>query len=95
MRRTLDEGKGGFKLTVLNPMGAFEVAQQHAPRLASLNGRTIGELGNGSWEDQVILPALREQLRRRVPDLRIIPYTEFPRGAVDIPARYSAKIEPE
>ena len=84
MRPTLDEGKGGFNLPVLNPMGAFEVAQQHAPRLASLNGRTIGELGNGSWEDQVILPALREQLQRRFPDLKIIPYTEFPRGTENI-----------
>ena len=53
MRRTLDEGEGGFNLPVLNPVGAFEVAQQHAPRLASL------------------------------------------RGAVDIPARYAAKIDPE
>lgn len=75
---------GGFILKVHNPTGAMEVVQQHAQRLESLHGRTIGELGNGSWEDQVILPALREQLQQRFPDLKIIPYTEFPRGTENI-----------
>ena len=73
-----------YELEVLNPSGAFEVMQQHAPRLESLAGRTVAELGNGSWEDQATLPALRAQLLRRIPDLKIIPYTEFPRGAEKI-----------
>ncbi len=84
MSSAQDDAKNGFILRVFNPMGAIEVVQQHAPRLESLHGRTIGELGNGSWEDQVILPALRAQLQKRFPDLKIIPYTEFPRGTENI-----------
>ena len=78
------EGKDRFILQVHNPMGTFEVLQQHATRLDSLRGKTIGELGNGSWEDQVTLPAVRAQLQERFPDLKIIPYTEFPRGTENI-----------
>ena len=78
------EEKGRFILQVHNPMGAVEVAQQHAKRLESLHGKTIGELGNGSWEDQATLPAVRAQLQQRFPDLKIIPYTEFPRGTENI-----------
>jgi hypothetical protein len=76
--------KDGFTLTVHNPMGAVEVMQTHAPRLDSLNGKVLGELGNGSWEDQATLPAVRAGLKRRFPDLTIIPYTEFPRGTENV-----------
>jgi hypothetical protein len=78
------DAESDFVLRVHNPMGAFEVVQQHAPRLDSLRGKTIGELGNGSWEDQATLPAVRAQLQQRFPDLKIIPYTEFPRGTEHI-----------
>ena len=79
-----DDAKNAFILRVHNPMGASEVIQRHAPRLESLHGRTLGELGNGSWEDQATLPAVRAQLQKRFPDLKIIPYTEFPRGTENI-----------
>ena len=52
-------------LQVHNPTGVIEVVQTHAPRLSDLNGRTIGELSNGVWDDQRTFPFLREQLSKR------------------------------
>lgn len=84
MSSARDDTSNSFTLKVHNPMGAIEVMQSHAPRLDSLNGKTLGELGNGSWEDQVTLPAVRAALLKRYPDLNIIPYTEFPRGTENV-----------
>lgn len=84
MNNNPEQAENAFTLRVHNPMGAIEVMQSHAPRLDTLSGKTIAELGNGSWEDQVILPAVRAALLGRFPDLKIIPYTEFPRGTENI-----------
>lgn len=70
----------GYTLEVLNPLGAIEVEQQHAARLDRLEGKTIAQLGNGAWEDQSTLPAVRAALRARVPGLTVIPFDELPRG---------------
>ncbi len=65
-------------LEVYNPTGAIDVTEQHAPRLGDLSGKTICELSNLVWEDYRTFPLIREQLQRRFPDAKIIPYTEFP-----------------
>ena len=67
-----------FTLEVFDPTGPFEITEVHAPRLPDLNGKTICELGNGKWEAHRILPAIRDLLRKRFPDIKMIPYTEFP-----------------
>ncbi len=71
-------------LQVHNPAGVVEVVQSHAARLPDLNGRTIGELSNGVWDDYRTFPFLRGELRKRFPGLKIVPYTEFPVGTVEI-----------
>ncbi|OGA27521.1 MAG: hypothetical protein A3I01_13670 [Betaproteobacteria bacterium RIFCSPLOWO2_02_FULL_65_24] len=71
----------GVKLKVHNPGGSVEVVQSHAPRLTELNGKTIGELSNGVWEDQRTFERIRGALERRLPDAKIIPFTEFPIGS--------------
>jgi hypothetical protein len=65
-------------LEVYDPTGVIEVVSQHAPRLADLNGKTIGELSDWIWEDFRTFPAIREELQKRFPAVKIIPYTEFP-----------------
>ena len=67
-----------ISLEVFDPTGAFEVTDRHAPRLADLSGKTICELSDRVWEDDRTCPFIREQLQKRVPDTKIIPYTEFP-----------------
>ncbi len=68
----------GVSLEVYDPTGRIEIAEHHAPRLASLSGKTICELSNLAWESARIFPLIRELLQKRFPDIKIIPYTEFP-----------------
>jgi hypothetical protein len=72
------------RLDVHNPTGMVEVVQAHAPRLNDLNGKTIAELSNGSWEAERTFPVVRELLQKRYPGARIIHYTEFPRGTGNV-----------
>ena len=73
-----------YALEVYNPAGTTEVANVHAPRLDTLSGKTICELSDGIWEHARTFPVIRELLQKRFPDARIIPYTEFPVGEIDV-----------
>jgi hypothetical protein len=66
-------------LEVVSPLG-LEAAQRKAaaPRIADLDGKTIGEIWNGVFKGDVTFPLIRKRLLDRYPTLRIIPYTEFP-----------------
>lgn len=64
---------------VVSPAGGEAIAQKGiAPRLADLNGKTVGEIWNGVFKGEQTFPVLREQLKARFPGINIIPYTEFP-----------------
>lgn len=65
-------------LEVYNPAGAIDITELHAPRLNSLRGKTICELSNRLWEDFRIFPKIRGFIKKRSPDVKIVPYTEFP-----------------
>lgn len=54
-----------------------------APRLADLNGKTVGEIWNGVFRGNETFPVLRARLQQRFPGVRIIPYTEFPHTSGD------------
>ena len=71
---------GPVTLEVYNPSGAFEVTEVHAGRLDTLEGKTICELSNRSWQADRSFPLIRELLQEMYPTLTIIPYTEFPNG---------------
>lgn len=77
------------KLAVVSPLGIEVVkAAGSAPRLPSLAGKTIGEVWNGVFKGNVTFPIVRRVLQQRFPDLKIIPYTEFPHAPhSDNPAR--------
>ena len=64
---------------VLSPLGEFNVGVvPPVPRLADLRGKTICEVTNGLFKSEVTFPIIRELLQKRYPDIRVIPYTEFP-----------------
>lgn len=71
------------RLEVYNPAGLVEAIKSspHAPRLASLKGKTICEISNGLWEHQRTFPLIRELLQKQLPDTTFIPYTELPAGS--------------
>ncbi len=74
------EMAGRATLEVYNPTGAIEVALRHAPRLDSLEGKTICEISDAVWENYRIFPEIRQLMRERFPTATIIPYSEFPTG---------------
>ncbi len=71
-------------LKVFDPTGAIEVTQLFAPRLTDLNGKTICEVSNTSWEAARTFPAIRELLIKQYPTATIIDYTRFPSGTTPI-----------
>ena len=74
---------------VVSPMGLPETeATLAARRLNDLNGKVIGEVWNGDFKGDIAFPLLREQLQKRYPSLKIVPFTEFPHTHVsDDPRR--------
>ena len=76
--------EGPVTLEVKSPIGLVPKILFHASRLDALQGRTIAELSNGVWEDSRTFPKIREALKKRFPDLDIIPFTEFPIGSEQI-----------
>lgn len=78
---TVDD-QGGImpeKVTVVSPVG-WPVAEPTtlSPRLGTLNGKVVGELWNGAYDGQTTFRIIEEMLRARYPDVKIIPFTEFP-----------------
>ncbi|MBI2907317.1 MAG: hypothetical protein HYX92_06665 [Chloroflexi bacterium] len=64
---------------LVTPLGKSTVSGHiAAPRLQDLNGKTVGEIWNGSFRGNVTFPIIRELLKKRYPDIKVIPYTEFP-----------------
>ena len=63
---------------VVSPLGDKAVAMAGmAPRLDSLDGKTIGEIWNGGFRGDESFPLIRKILQERFPTLKIIPYSEF------------------
>ena len=82
-------------LEVYSPVGAVEVASLYAPRLDSLEGKTICELSNGEWEDHRTFPQIRKLLQDQFPTTTIIPWSEFPSGSAVIDSDEVAKLVKE
>lgn len=72
------------KLAVISPEGVQVVEQKTiSPRLASLAGKTVGEIWNGVFKGDETFPVVREMFRKQFPDTKIVPFTEFPFVAGD------------
>jgi hypothetical protein len=77
-----------MELEIFDPSGSADNTRKyhHAPRLVNLNGKTIGEISNQLCGSDRTFPFIREALQKRVPNIKFVPYTEFPSGADDIDA---------
>ena len=67
-------------LDVFSPEGATEITRLHAPRLDTLDGKTIAFLSNDSWQAHRTLPLIQELLQGRYPKAKFISASEFPMG---------------
>lgn len=68
------------RLKVVSPVGekVTEKTTPLAPRLDTLNGKTVCEIWNGGFKADVMFPIIEKMLRERYPSVTMIPYTEFP-----------------
>ena len=70
---------GPVTLEVYDPSGATEITSLHAPRLDTLDGKTICEVSSGvTWEAFRTFPVITELLQKQFPTVKIVPFTEFP-----------------
>jgi hypothetical protein len=72
------------QLEMFDPRGATEVSQLHAPRLDSLDGKTIAFLSNDMWQAHRSLPLLADLISKSRRNVVVIPATEFARGNSNI-----------
>ncbi len=63
-----------------DPSGTLEVTQQHARRLATLEGARIGFVSNEQWQAYRMLPMLKEMLEADFPGIEVLPVDTFPQG---------------
>ena len=69
----------GITLKVYDPTGSVEVTQTFAPRLDTLDGKTIAFLGNGMWEEERCFDLLEKLMKETYPTTTIITADNFPR----------------
>lgn len=67
-------------MEVLEPSGATEITKLHAPRLDSLEGKTIGLMSNESWQSHRTLPLIKDYLEKRFPNITVLSPHELPSG---------------
>ena len=66
------------QLHIVSPAGLQALkTTATAPRLADLNGKTVGEVWNGVFKGDMTFPIIRRLLQARFPGIRIVPYTDF------------------
>jgi hypothetical protein len=85
------------KLKVVSPIGE-ELGEKKtllAPRPGTLNGKTVCEIWNGGFKADVMFPIIEKMLRERYPDVKTVPFTEFPAVTIDSldPARKGPTLE--
>lgn len=79
--------------SVISPVGGETVRKTAlAPRPASLNGKTIGEVWNEDFKGDIMFPVYREMLKSRYPDVRIVPYTELPASVLKGTPAYQREV---
>ena len=64
---------------VVSPLGESTAKMiAMAPRLDTLDGKTVCLVWNYAFKADVTLPAIAEELKRLYPGIKIIPYTAMP-----------------
>ncbi len=78
--KTAEAPKGPVEpvYSVVSPLGDPTVDMiEMAPRLDTLAGKTVCLVWNHTFKSNITLPAIGESLKKKYPDIKIIPYTEI------------------
>lgn len=71
---------------VVSPLGGtpdLEITPL-APRLNTLDGKTVCQVWNGGFRGEVTFPLIAEMLKEKFTDIKVIPYTELPLSTVEV-----------
>ena len=66
--------------TVYDPTGSVEITQTYAPRLDTVDGKTIAFASDGMWADDRTFELITELFAEKHPTTTIIRETNFPIG---------------
>jgi hypothetical protein len=84
------------EIGVISPLGLPGTQNTDiAPRLASLAGKTVGEVYNHHFKGDQMFGLYRQLLRQRYPGVRVVPYTELPASFVGGDTAYHRRIAQE
>jgi hypothetical protein len=73
------DGAEGNTWTLVSPEGeGTSKPMMMAPRLDTLNGKAVGMVWNGTFRGDITFPMIAEMLRERYPEIRVVPFSEFP-----------------
>jgi len=68
------------KYEVVSPIAERNIEMiTMAPRLDTLEGKTVCELWNESFKANVTFSAIRELLKKKYPGIKVIPYDKMPK----------------
>ena len=74
---------GSDDVAVISPLGLPATQNKGiAPRLDTLEGKTVGEVYNHHFKGDQMFALYRQLLQQRYPSVRIVPYTELPASYV-------------
>lgn len=71
---------GPIELTVYDPTGNVEISQTFAPRLDSIDGKTIAFVADDAWEDVRTFELIKELIETNYPSTKIITQENFIHG---------------
>ena len=84
------------KFEVVSPVGLASIEKQNiAPRLDTLEGKTIGEAWNMDFKGDIMFPIYRELLQERFPGVKFIPFTDFPKSTLSGMPKYQKELSRE
>ena len=68
------------KYEVVSPVAERHIEMLNmAPRLETLEGKTICEIWNESFRSDITFLTIRKLLKEKYPGIKVIPYTEMPK----------------
>jgi hypothetical protein len=85
----MESRTNAVKLIVSSPVSEVAINRGNAPRLDTLNGKTVCEVWTtGHYGADRTFPIIRRMLQERFPAIKLVPYTEFDIGKPDISKRW-------
>ena len=84
------------EIDVISPEGLYHGEKKGlAPRLDTLRGKTICQVFNNHFKADFMFEIIRELLAEQYPDVKVIPYTEFPLSFVGGDTTYHQTVSKE